>query len=101
MAATAEFSAPAHAYQPGPTSAACLTAKANQDLGATVVMVLHDLNLAARYAHHLVAMKDGRIESAGHPKETLTAELVSRVFGVESTIVPDPRTGRPVVLPAF
>ena len=78
-----------------------LVAEANHRQGTTVVMVLHDLNLAARYADCLVAMKDGRIESVGPPEETLTEELVSRVFGVSSSIVQDPRSGRPLVLPTF
>lgn len=71
----------------------------NRDLGRTVVMVLHDLNLAARYAHHLVAMKDGRIVAEGAPAEVVTEAVVEEVFGLRSRVVPDPVTGTPLVVP--
>jgi iron complex transport system ATP-binding protein len=76
-----------------------LVATANQEHGATIVMVLHDLNLAARYAHNVIAMRDGRVVCAGPPAQVVTSELVSEVFGIRATVVPDPRTGRPLVLP--
>jgi iron complex transport system ATP-binding protein len=71
----------------------------NRRRGTTVVMVLHDLNLAARYADHLVAMAAGRVLAAGEPQAVLTADLVREVFGLESSVVPDPVSGRPMVLP--
>ncbi|OJX72237.1 ABC transporter ATP-binding protein [Leifsonia sp. 71-9] len=71
----------------------------NAARGATVVMVLHDLNLAARYADHLVAMRAGSIVAAGDPSEVVTAELVRDVFGVESVIASDPVTATPLVVP--
>lgn len=71
----------------------------NRARGTTIVMVLHDLNLAARYADHLVAMADGRILAAGDPSEVLTADTVRTVFGLDSRILPDPLTGRPMVIP--
>ena len=61
--------------------------------------MLHDLNQAARYADHLVAMKAGRIVAEGHPADIVTAELVREVFGLEAVIVPDPVTGSPLVVP--
>ncbi|MFF4662135.1 ABC transporter ATP-binding protein [Streptomyces sp. NPDC001282] len=67
--------------------------------GRTVVTVLHDLNQAARYADHLVAMKAGRIVAEGHPKDVVTAELVREVFGLDAVIVPCPVTGSPLVVP--
>ncbi|MFF9316734.1 ABC transporter ATP-binding protein [Streptomyces sp. NPDC014735] len=67
--------------------------------GRTVVTVLHDLNQAARYADHLVAMKTGRIVAEGHPKDVVTAELVHEVFGLDAVIVPCPVTGAPLVVP--
>lgn len=67
--------------------------------GRTVVAVLHDINQAARYATHLVAMKDGQVIEQGDPSTVLTEELVRRVFGVSSRVIPDPDTGTPVVLP--
>ncbi|SJM66838.1 ABC transporter ATP-binding protein [Gulosibacter sp. 10] len=71
----------------------------NRDRGTTIVMVLHDLNLAARYADHLVAMARGHVFASGDPAEVLTAETVREVFGLESRIVPDPVSGRPLMLP--
>ncbi|MFI9494158.1 ABC transporter ATP-binding protein [Streptomyces halstedii] len=67
--------------------------------GRTVVTVLHDLNQAARYADHLVAMKAGRIVAEGRPEDVVTAGLVREVFGLEAVIVPDPVTGSPLVVP--
>ncbi|MEU3656861.1 ABC transporter ATP-binding protein [Streptomyces sp. NPDC032161] len=67
--------------------------------GRTVVTVLHDLNQAARYADHLVAMKAGRIVAEGHPKDVVTADLVHEVFGLDAVIVPCPVTGSPLVVP--
>ncbi|MFB9947632.1 ABC transporter ATP-binding protein [Rhizobium puerariae] len=71
----------------------------NHSRGTTVVMVLHDLNLAARYADHLVAMAEGRVHVSGRPEEVLTEENVRQVFGLESRIVTDPTSGRPIMLP--
>ncbi|MEY9953003.1 ABC transporter ATP-binding protein [Leifsonia sp. EB34] len=71
----------------------------NAARGTTVVMVLHDLNLAARYADHLVAMRAGAVVAAGAPAEVVTADLVRDVFGVESVIAPDPVAGTPLVVP--
>lgn len=76
-----------------------LVRQLNHDRGRTVVAVLHDLNQAARYADHLVAMKAGRIIAQGRPDEVVTADLVREVFGLESVIVPDPVTGSPLVVP--
>ncbi|MGC5363198.1 ABC transporter ATP-binding protein [Streptomyces sp. DT24] len=67
--------------------------------GRTVVTVLHDLNQAARYADHLVAMKEGRIIAEGPPKDVVTADLVREVFGLSAVVVPDPVTGSPLVVP--
>ena len=71
----------------------------NAARGTTVVMVLHDLNLAARYADHLVALRSGEIVAAGDPSAVVTADLVRDVFGVESVIADDPVTGTPLVVP--
>lgn len=67
--------------------------------GHTLVAVLHDLNHAARYATHLVAMRDGRIVAQGTPEEVVTAETVREVFHLDSLVVPDPVTGTPSVVP--
>ncbi len=76
-----------------------LLAKLNRRLGRTIVLVLHDLNLASRYAHHLVAMKGGRIATQGTPEEVVTAEVVGEVFGLDATVITDPVAGTPLVLP--
>lgn len=71
----------------------------NAARGTTIAMVLHDLNLAARYADHLVALRAGEIVASGEPASVVTAGLVREVFGVESVIVDDPVTGTPLVVP--
>ncbi|MGD3109048.1 ABC transporter ATP-binding protein [Streptomyces sp. YGL11-2] len=76
-----------------------LIRRLNHDRDRTVVAVLHDLNQAARYADHLVAMKAGRIVAQGHPGKVVTADLVREVFGLDSVVVPDPVTGSPLVVP--
>ncbi|MFI9323366.1 ABC transporter ATP-binding protein [Kitasatospora aureofaciens] len=76
-----------------------LVRRLNVERGRTVVAVLHDLNQAARYADHLVAMRDGRVVAEGAPGEVVTAELVREVFGLDSVVVPDPVTGTPLVVP--
>ncbi|GAB3599006.1 ABC transporter ATP-binding protein [Microbacterium tumbae] len=67
--------------------------------GKTVVTVLHDLNQAARYATHVIVMKDGAIVGSGDPAEIVTAELVEHVFGLPCLVVTDPVTGTPMVVP--
>lgn len=69
--------------------------------GRTVVAVLHDLNQAARYADHLIAMRDGAVVAAGKPREILTADLVRNVFGLDCVVVPCPVSGAPLVVPAL
>jgi len=71
----------------------------NQARGTTIVMVLHDLNLAARYADHLIAVAGGRLHAAGTPAEVLTEENVRSVFGLDNRVIEDPVSGRPLVLP--
>lgn len=71
----------------------------NHRNGTTVVMVLHDLNLAARYADRLVAMAGGALHAQGAPDAVLTIETVRAVFGLESRIITDPTSGRPMMLP--
>lgn len=71
----------------------------NRDAGRTVVVVLHDLNLACRYAHHIVAMRDGRIVAKGAPADVVTAEHVRSVFGLECVVIDDPVSATPLVVP--
>jgi len=67
--------------------------------GRTLVAVLHDLNQAARYASHMVAMKEGRVVVQGAPVEVVSEELVREVFGLRCRVLPDPETGTPMVVP--
>jgi iron complex transport system ATP-binding protein len=76
-----------------------LLAELNETRGTTIVMVLHELNLAARYADHLVAMREGRIVAAGPPAEVITEDCVRDVFGMECRVIEDPVTGTPMVIP--
>lgn len=67
--------------------------------GTTIVMVLHDLNLAARYSDELVAMKSGRVHATGTPTDVVTSDLVESVFGMANQITTDPVSGKPMVTP--
>lgn len=71
----------------------------NRQRGTTIVMVLHDLNLAARYADLLVAMTDGRIHGQGDANSVLTRDMVRDVFKLDSQILRDPVSGRSMMLP--
>ncbi|MFI0240524.1 ABC transporter ATP-binding protein [Streptomyces sp. NPDC016845] len=67
--------------------------------GCTVVMVLHDLNLAVRYSDNLVVMKDGAVLAQGHPCDVVTAELLYEAFGLRATVIDDPVGDRPLIVP--
>ncbi|WP_207842254.1 ABC transporter ATP-binding protein [Williamsia soli] len=71
----------------------------NRNRGTTIVMVLHDLNMAARYSDHLVALADGKLHAAGDPAEVLTEDNVRAVFGLDSQVIADPTSGKPLMLP--
>ncbi|MGW2542272.1 ABC transporter ATP-binding protein [Kitasatospora sp. NPDC001574] len=71
----------------------------NRTRGRTVVMVLHDLNHACRYADHVVAMKAGRIVAEGPPGEVVTQRLVEDVFGLRCAVIEDPVGGGPLIVP--
>ncbi|WP_424214467.1 ABC transporter ATP-binding protein [Streptomyces sp. BI20] len=77
-----------------------LCAELHENQGRTLVAVLHDLNHAARYATHLIAMRDGKVLAEGPPAEVVTAELVERAFDLRCRIIEDPETGTPLVIPA-
>ncbi|MBD1857926.1 ABC transporter ATP-binding protein [Leptolyngbya sp. FACHB-1624] len=71
----------------------------NQREGRTIVMVLHDLNQACRYADYLVAVQAGRIFAAGDPESVMTAEIVRAVFDLDCQIFSDPISGTPMCVP--
>lgn len=68
----------------------------NQKQGCTIVMVLHDLNLAARFADYMIAMRDGVVVCQGTPAEVMVPAVLKNVFQIDAQIVNEPRTGRPV-----
>ncbi|MEK4299865.1 ABC transporter ATP-binding protein [Oceanobacillus sp. FSL W8-0428] len=71
----------------------------NEKDGRTIVMVLHDLNLASRYAHHIIAIKDKKVYAQGKPEDTISADLVSAVFRMRCNIACDPIFGTPMCIP--
>lgn len=71
----------------------------NRERGTTIIMVLHDLNLAARYSDYLLAMRDGTIRAAGTAPEVMDAGTLRAVFDLESEVIDDPVTGMPAVMP--
>ncbi len=76
-----------------------LLADLNARRGTTIVMVLHDLNLSARYADHLVALQKGRVVAEGTPHQVVTEEVVRTVFGLDSRVIDDPVSHTPLVVP--
>jgi iron complex transport system ATP-binding protein len=65
----------------------------------TIVMVLHDINQAARYSQHMIALVDGRIAHSGTPREMLTPRVLADVFGIEAEVLADSRNGAPFCIP--
>ena len=76
-----------------------LLSRLNRSENRTVVMVLHDLNQACRYASHLIALANGRIEAVGRPAEVVTAEMIERVFGLQVSVISCPVSGTPLCVP--
>ncbi|MGM1045665.1 MAG: ABC transporter ATP-binding protein [Bacillota bacterium] len=76
-----------------------LLQKLNREEQRTIIMVVHDLNHAARFAHHMVAIKSGAVVSSGAPVKVVTPEVLREVFAIEADIITDPRTGGPLCLP--
>lgn len=71
----------------------------NRDRGTTIVMVLHDINLAARYADHVIALREGTIVANGAPGDVVTSDLIRDVFDLDALVIDDPVSGTPIVLP--
>ncbi len=70
----------------------------NKYHGCTIIMVLHDINLAAKFADYLIALKDGKIVSAGCPKEVMTKEVLRNVYNIDANIVVDESSGHPICI---
>lgn len=73
----------------------------NQRKERTIVMVLHDLDQACRYGHHLIALKQGQVCEQGSPERVITEKLVQEVFGLKNKIIKDPLTGTPMCIPVI
>lgn len=102
----ARFSAVAGRWTPedeASVAAAMVATQTLEDLyqqhARTIVRVVHDLNHAARYADHLIAMHEGSIVAQGHPREIVTAALVEQILGMRSQIILDPASETPMVIP--
>ena len=78
-----------------------LLRRLNADHGSTIVMVLHDLNLAARYSDRIIALHEGRVVADGAPEAIITAPILKRVFEIEAEIHRDPASGRPWFIPRY
>lgn len=76
-----------------------LVNRLRRDLDRTVIMVLHDLNLAIRYSDNLVVMRDGDLIATGKPEEIITSELLKDVFELDATVIEDPVVGGPLIVP--
>jgi iron complex transport system ATP-binding protein len=75
-----------------------LLQKLNHEQERTIVMVLHDLNQAARFADHIIALKDGEIVKAGNCEEVISHKVLKKVFNIDAVIGHDPRTGKPMCI---
>lgn len=71
----------------------------NQKYGTTIVMVLHDINLSARYADHIFALHNGKLVAEGEPSKVITSTLIEDIFGLQCTVIEDPISGSPSVIP--
>ncbi|MFD1427010.1 ABC transporter ATP-binding protein [Kroppenstedtia sanguinis] len=71
----------------------------NRKYGTTIVMVLHDINLSARYADYIFAVKSGELVAEGKPTEVLTSDLVKSVFDLNCVVIPDPVSDTPLIIP--
>lgn len=76
-----------------------LLSELNQSSGTTICMVLHDLNLAARYAHKVVAMRDGGLIAQGTPQQVFTESTIQSIYGLKTRIIYDPVSSSPLVVP--
>lgn len=76
-----------------------LLQRLQRNQGRTIVMVVHDLNQASRFAHHMIAIVAGKVAAQGTPREVMTPDVLRRVFAIEADIVDDPRSGLPLCIP--
>ena len=73
--------------------------KLNEEHNITIVMVLHDINLSARYADYIFALRKGKLIKQGSPDEVITSELIDTVFGLDCEVIKDPVSNSPFIIP--
>lgn len=73
-----------------------LVRELNQSLGLTVIMVLHDVNMAAKFSDRLIALHSGKVIASGTPQELMTPETLTQIYGMELALFPHPNTGQPI-----
>ena len=76
-----------------------LLTELNRKRGLTILMVLHDINLAARYADHIFAMSNGKLIAEGRPVDIITPELMDKVYGLNCMVITDPVSNTPFIIP--
>ncbi len=76
-----------------------LVRQINAERGSTIVMVLHDLTLAARFSDRLIVLHEGGVLADGAPWDVITPEVLATAFGLDALVIPDPASGRPLVVP--
>lgn len=76
-----------------------LISRLNREMGLTILMVLHDLNQAARYSNRLIVLKDGKVYRSGTPKEIINSDVLSEVFNIQVKILHDPEYECPYFIP--
>jgi len=76
-----------------------LLTELNQKEDRTIVLVLHDINQAARYSHHVIAMRSGQILARGRPADVITEKTIADTFGVSCVVIDDPVSGTPLCIP--
>lgn len=76
-----------------------LVDRLHEEMGRTVIMVLHDLNLAVRYSDQLVVMSQGKVIESGRPQDIISEKLLLDVFGLEASVIEDPVSDRPLIVP--
>ena len=76
-----------------------LLTELNQKEDRTIVLVLHDINQAARYSHHVIAMRSGQILARGRPADVITEKTIADTFGVSCVVIDDPVSGTPLCVP--
>ncbi|MDA0128379.1 ATP-binding cassette domain-containing protein [Vibrio sp. MarTm2] len=68
----------------------------NESIGLTVIMVLHDVNMAAKFSDHLIALHSGKVIAQGTPESMMTPETLLKIYGMELALFPHPETGQPI-----